>query len=198
MKVKTIFPIIIQGNQTRASVGAPAKSNRKKRLHRKRGVKVVHFDGDNALSFNGCGEYEPQDEWNFSFDGKKANSSQIADFQKFANSNGFTPQLTVDGKYGTNTQKAIDAFGTKYDAYVKFRDDDSGGTVINNPPVPASDPKVAKATEAAKVEAAKSADKKSLKDKIKGLSVGAKIGIAVGGVAIIGLIIFVATRKKGN
>ncbi len=194
MKVITGFPIYYVGGKQNKVV-IPKKKKFPKRI----GVKVISFNGVNDSSFDGDNMMSFDGDSLTSFDGKKAASAQIAEFQKFANSKGYTPKLTVDGKYGANTQKAIDAWGAEFD---KINPVVKSGleTVTNKPaetklvsPYQFDDRSIVPADNYAKDK-----DKKSVKEKISGLSKGAKIGIAIGGVAIIGLIVYAIVRKRKN
>ncbi len=129
-----------------------------------------------------------------SFDGKKATSTQVADFQKFANSKGYTPKLVVDGKYGANTQKAIDAWGTEFDKFQSFIHEDSGVIRPNTSQVDKPIPAPVKSQ--AQIDKEVSALIPDAKSEKKGMSVGMKIGIAVGAVTIVGVIIYAVTKKR--
>lgn len=148
------------------------------------------------------------------FDGKNASKETLLAFQKYVNNSGYTPKLKEDGIYGKGTQKAIDSgFGKKWDdlnAYIG-QAAPTGGSEVK---------KDAKKKGEKLKEAFKQAKESGLLDKALGLfgvktatsesgdgvtpeakedektSKGVNIALIIGGVALVGAIIYFATKKK--
>lgn len=166
----------------------------------------------NPIIYNGknesnCDLYIP-------FDGKKASKDTLLAFQKYANKSGFTPKLKEDGVYGKGTQAAIDSgLGKKWDdlnAYI--------GQTATSGEVKKDEKKKGEKIK----EAFKQAKESGLLDKALGLfGLGAKtpaedsgvssapssirdeesgkgvqIALIIGGVALVGAIIYFATKEK--
>jgi len=151
------------------------------------------------------------------FDGRKASKETILAFQKYANKSGYTPALKEDGIYGSNTQKAIDSgLGKKWDdlnAYISQAPSES----ISKAPLTKEEKRKAFLEKGKDV--VKQAKESGLWDKALGLfgvkpttedgsattpeakedektSKGVNIALVIGGVALVGAIIYFVTKKK--
>ena len=148
------------------------------------------------------------------FDGKNASKETVLAFQKYANKSGYTPALKEDGIYGKGTQKAIDSgLGKKWD--------DLNAYIGQSGPTNGSEIKKDEKKKGEKIkEAFKQAKESGLLDKALGLfglgekptedgvpstpkskedeesGKGVKIALIIGGVALVGAILYFVTKKK--
>lgn len=168
----------------------------------------------NPVIFNGkCESYA---DLYIPFDGKNASKETVLAFQKYANNSGYTPKLKEDGIYGKGTQKAIDSgLGKKWD--------DLNAYIGQSAPTGGSEVKKDEKKKGEKIkEAFKQAKESGLLDKALGLfgfgaktptqdggvsstpsakqdeesGKGVKIALIIGGVALVGAILYFATKKK--
>lgn len=166
----------------------------------------------NPVIFNGkCESYA---DLYIPFDGKNASKETLLAFQKYVNNSGYTPKLKEDGIYGKGTQKAIDSgFGKKWDELNAY--------IGQSAPTGGSEVKKDEKKKGEKLkEAFKQAKESGLLDKALGLfglgakpteegvvvsdkakqdektSKGVNIALIIGGVALVGAIIYFATKKK--
>lgn len=162
-------------------------------------MKVIDLD-----QYSNCGGCSAMSSFEGKWDNK--NADHVKEFQEFANKSGAKPSLDVDGKWGTKTQASWDKYGKK------FKEENKAKKSLPAPVVPVVDATDKK--EKVKEVVNKGlgflsmfsvpetdASGKEVIDSVTGqpktkMNLPLVIGVSVGGLAIVGTIIYFATRKK--